>query len=110
MKKRILHIALIFGLTVLLSGNFLFAQQINSNEEKNKSTEKTLLEDKQENKFKDTINPTSVDKKQNGKKAKFIDNDGDGINDSRCNGFGMMKGKGAGVGCGQCKGKRNGKK
>ena len=97
-------------MTIFLSSQITFAQQVNSNEEKNKQVDKNLIEEKQEIKLIDTINPTTTEKKQSGKKTKFIDNDGDGINDTRCNGFGMRKGNSSGIGCGQCKGKRNGKK
>ncbi len=110
MKKKILHIVLILGMTIFLSSGIVFAQQLNQIEEKPKQIEKTNVEVKQDIKLKDTINPSQNENQKKEQKAKFIDNDGDGINDNRCNGFGMQKGKGSGIGCGQGKGKRNGKK
>jgi len=100
MKKIILNI-----LFLLLGSGVLISETIVADSTKN--TKESIIQVDSLKSGKSGTNSDSTSNKGEGKRRmrdKFIDSDGDGINDNRCNGLGPNAGKGMG------KRKRMGKK
>ncbi len=112
MKKLLLNITFLLISLVMIQSQVVFAQEIipepekkeasPSTDEKVTTIEKSEKEeikvvDDDDSKFEKRLN-----RKRNRKNEHFVDKDGDGINDNRCNGFGVNNGK--------CRGMKRGKK
>ncbi|MBX3042616.1 MAG: hypothetical protein KIT33_00830 [Candidatus Kapabacteria bacterium] len=108
MKKIFIYITILLFIVTALNSQEIPLESKEQSKEIEKieqpvepnSVEKNVKENIEQNKN----NPKLDELKQRRQKRNehFIDKDGDGINDNRCNGFGMQRGKG--------KGKRSGKK
>lgn len=112
MKKLIVHIVF-----VLLTGSVMFAQSTDQQtpkeqQEKKEKTapaqiegagqEATAKTEEPKNEAVDLLEPNSKRNANRNKASEhFIDKDGDGINDSRCNGFGVQKQNRKGRRCGK---------
>lgn len=99
MKRIILHIAIL-----LLSSATLFSQeparQISPVKqekpcisEQDTATAKSLIDDSDKKNLNKLQDEQASKHQKNRMKNHFIDKDGDGINDNRCNGFGVGKSK-----------------
>lgn len=111
MKNILIHIAIIFSLTTDFFGQDVKSEvkseivvpeqaQV-SNEAKKQDLPVLENENKKSN---ENSGLDELKRQRRNRNSHFIDKDGDGINDNRCNGLGVQRGSGKG------KGKRSGKK
>lgn len=114
MKKLLLHITFLLISLVMIQSQAVFAQEIipepeikeasPSTDKKVTTIEKSEKSEKEEIKVVDNESKDErlLNRNRNRKQQHFVDKDGDGINDNRCNGFGVNNGK--------CRGMKRGKK
>lgn len=104
MKKLILYIAML-----LLTFSFAVSQETESKKEElpeikqpakeEKSAEQLIIDEKKQKT--ENVKLENMKQQRHRRKEHFIDKDGDGINDTRCNGLGIQRGKGRGKRSGQ---------